>query len=113
MNRISGSAPRVSEVCLAVQVYGGKKIKERDECNLTAHNILLLILCPIFSVILSQLKNRLMLMRSDLEIKHQSASLLVDGVLLSRQPSPTGRIAALERLPLLFAHRKYCKCSFE
>lgn len=58
----------------------GKKNDERDECNLTAHNIPFPILCSTFSVILSQLKNCLMLMHSDLEIKHQSGSLLVDSV---------------------------------
>lgn len=56
------------------------KKKEGDECNVTAHNIPFPVLCSTLSVILSQLKNCLMLMHSDSEIKHQSASLLVDSV---------------------------------
>lgn len=70
-----------------------KKEEECDECDLTAHNIPFSILCSTFSVFLSQLKNCLMLMHSDLEIKHQSGSLLVDSVGLHvhflHQKSPT------------------------
>lgn len=51
--------------------------EERDECNLTAHNISFPILCSTFSVILSQLKNHLTLMHPDLEIKPQSGRWLV------------------------------------
>lgn len=53
-----------------------KKEEECDEYNLTAHNIPFPILCSTFSVIISQLKNCLMLMHPDLEIKPQSGILL-------------------------------------
>lgn len=53
-----------------------KKEEECDEYNLTAHNIPFPILCSTFTVIISQLRNCLMLMHPDVEIKAQSGSLL-------------------------------------
>ncbi len=107
------SQPVIFKPRLSVQSHRGKKKKrkkeERDECNLTAHNIPFPILCSTFSVILSQLKNCLMLMHSDLEIKHQSGSLLVDSVGLHvsiyTNQIPTGHIVLLGISPFLSAHR--------
>lgn len=91
-----------------------KNRKGRDKCNLTAHNIPFPVLCSTFSVILSQLKNCLMLMQSDLDIKHQPGSLLAGRVGL-HVPSHTN--SSLQAIQFCWGYQNmsihiYCRPGF-